>query len=80
MRVIKDRILLTPIKERQVGAIIKPLNGDEPKRGKVLETGSEVVGISKGDVVIHGAFAGTEISEDGIDYLIIKEAEVLAII
>ncbi|HPV57882.1 MAG TPA: co-chaperone GroES, partial [Tenuifilaceae bacterium] len=36
--------------------------------------------VKVGDVVLYGKYAGTEISVDGKDYLIMKQSDVLAII
>jgi len=36
--------------------------------------------VKVGDVVLYGKYAGTEITIDGKDYLIMKESDVLAII
>ena len=39
---------------------------------------SEVVKV--GDVVIYGKYAGTDVSVDGKDYLIMKQSDILAIL
>ena len=36
--------------------------------------------VKKGDVVLYGKYAGTEVSVEGKDYLILRESDVLAIL
>ena len=36
--------------------------------------------VNTGDRVLYGKYAGTEVSLDGDDYLIVKESDVLAVL
>jgi chaperonin GroES len=36
--------------------------------------------VKKGNIVLYGKYAGTEVSVDGNDYLILRESDVLAIL
>ena len=36
--------------------------------------------VTKGDTVLYGKYAGTELKYEGEDYLIMKESDILAII
>ena len=47
--------------------------------GRVNDDGSRVaMDVAVGDVVIYSKFAGTEFEEDGEEYLIMKETDILA--
>ena len=49
--------------------------------GKVLADGKiRELQVKKGDKVLFGKFAGTEVSMDGQDFLILREEEVLGLI
>jgi chaperonin GroES len=36
--------------------------------------------VKKGDVVLYGKYAGTEINIDGKDYLMMKQSDILAVV
>ena len=61
----------------------KPLEGVVAAvgSGRVLENGkTQKLTVKKGDVVFFGPYSGTELSLEGDDYLIVDEAEIIAII
>lgn len=48
--------------------------------GKVLDNGQKVAPeVKAGDKVIFSKYAGNEIKVDGVDYLIVRESDILAI-
>jgi chaperonin GroES len=53
-------------------------------RGKIIAVGNgkpdEPMTVKVGDTVLYGKYAGTELSIDGNDYLIMKESDIYAII
>ena len=53
-------------------------------RGTVVAAGpgkkDEPVTVKVGDTVLYGKYAGTEISIEGSDYLIMRESDILAIV
>ncbi|MES2881407.1 MAG: co-chaperone GroES, partial [Bacteroidota bacterium] len=55
-----------------------------PQRGVVIAAGpgkkDEPVTVKEGDTVLYGKYAGTEISIEGADYLIMRESDILAIV
>ena len=84
---LADRVLIEPAlaEEKTIGGIIIPDTAKEkPQRGKVVAVGSgkkdEPMTVNTGDTVLYGKYAGTEISFDGKDYLIMREADIVAII
>lgn len=85
-----DRILVKPNveEEKSAGGILLPDSAKErPQCGEVIAVGNGKmddgvripIEIKVGDVVIYSKYGGTEYKEDCVDYLILKESDVLAI-
>ena len=84
---LSDRVLIlpNPAEEKTSGGLIIPDTAKEkPLAGKVVAVGpgtSEVkMEVKEGDQVLYGKYAGQEIQVDGVDYLIMKQNDILAII
>jgi chaperonin GroES len=84
---LHDRVIVKPAaaEEKTAGGIIIPDTAKEkPQRGVVVAAGpgkkDEPVTVKAGDTVLYGKYAGTEISMEGIDYLIMRESDILAIV
>jgi chaperonin GroES len=84
---LADRAIVEPsvAEEKTAGGIIIPDTAQEkPQRGKVLAVGNgkpdEPMTVKSGDTVLYGKYAGTEISVEGKDYLIMREADIFAIV
>lgn len=89
---LHDRIIVeaAPKEEKSAGGIILPDNAQEkPQRGKVLAVGPgkrldsgqlAPVGINEGDTVLYGKYGGTEVKVDGVDYVILRAEDVLAVL
>jgi len=83
---LADRVLITPAAaEETVGGIIIPDTAKEkPLRGKVIAVGNgtkdEEMVLKKGDEVLYGKYAGTELEFDGVKYLMMRQSDVLAIV
>ena len=78
-------VLPNPAEEKTAGGLIIPDTAKEkPLAGKVVAVGpgtSEVkMEVKVGDQVLYGKYAGQEIQVDGVDYLIMKQNDILAII
>jgi chaperonin GroES len=92
VRPLHDRILVQRLDEgeQQVGGIIIPDSAKEkPQRGTVIATGDGRVDddgdrvkldVKVGDTILFGKYSGQDIKLDGMEYLIMKEEEVLAAI
>ena len=50
-----------------------------PMEGTVIEAGPECRAVSKGDEVYFGKFHGTDIAYNDIEYLIMRERDLLAV-
>jgi chaperonin GroES len=93
VRPLHDRILVQRLEDKEEksgGGIIIPDSAKEkPQRGKVtavgngktLDDGTRVeLEVKKGDKVLFGKYAGTEVKLDGDEYLILREDDILAVI
>ena len=88
---LHDRVLIKRFesKEQKKGGIIIPDTAKEkPMEGRVIAVGSGrlekgeriPLEIKKGDTVLFGKYAGTEIKIDDVEHVILREDEVLGII
>lgn len=84
---LADRVLVEPAaaEEKTASGIIIPDTAKEkPQKGSIVAIGSgkkdEPLTVKVGDQVLYGKYAGTEISIDGKDYLIMRESDILAVL
>ncbi len=84
---LHDRVIVEPAaaEEKTASGIIIPDSAKEkPQRGVVVAAGpgkkDEPMSVKAGDTVLYGKYAGTEISLEGTDYLIMRESDILAVI
>jgi len=88
---LADRVIIKalPMEEKTKSGIYMPDTAKEkPQEGEVIavgpgkmEKGERVpLDVKVNDRVIYSKYAGTEVKYDGEEYLILKEADILAII
>ncbi len=84
---LADRVLIKPAaaEEKTASGIIIPDTAKEkPQRGEVVAVGpgkkDEPTTVKSGDQVLYGKYSGTEINIEGVDYLIMRESDILAIV
>jgi chaperonin GroES len=87
---LDDRVVVTPLEAEETspgGVILPDAAQEKPQQGKVsaigpgrlLNDGKRApLGVKKGDVVVYGKYAGTDVKVDGKDYKILRENEILA--
>ena len=92
IRPLQDRIIVKRIaeEEKTAGGIIIPDTAKEkPQEGKVTAVGNGKVGedgrvtpldVKRGDKVLFGKYAGTEIKIDGEEHLIMREDDILGVV
>ncbi len=92
LKPLHDRVLVKRLdsEEKTKGGIIIPDSAKEkPLEGKVIAAGDGKVGddgktqklaVKKGDKILFGKYAGTEIKVDGDDMIILREDDILAIV
>ncbi len=84
---LADRVLIQP-SEAEIktsgGIIIPDTAKEKPQKGTVIAVGpgkkDEPLTVKEGDVVLYGKYSGTEITVDGNNYLIMREADIVAIV
>ena len=91
-RPLHDRVVVTRIEaeSKTAGGIIIPDTAKEkPTEGEVIavgpggrdESGKLVpIDLKKGDRVLFGKWSGTEVKIDGVEYLIMKESDIMGVI
>lgn len=92
LKPLGDRVVIEPSKVEAAtspgGIIIPDTAKEKPQQGTVVAAGpgrttddGNVIDmpIKAGQTVIYSKYAGTEYSEDGVDYLIVRENDILAI-
>ena len=84
---LADRVLIKPMEAEQKtasGIIIPDTAKEKPQKGTIIAVGpgtsEEKMEVKPGDVVLYGKYAGTELTIDGVDYLIMKQSDILAAI
>ncbi|MGY6559922.1 MAG: co-chaperone GroES [Nitritalea sp.] len=84
---LADRVLVEPAAAEEKtasGLFIPDTAKEKPQKGTVVAIGNgkkdEPLTVKVGDTVLYGKYSGTELSFDGQDYLIMREADILAII
>ena len=92
VRPLADRILVKRIEEEDVvrgGIIIPDTAKEKPQEGKVVAVGPGRLGedgkrmpmeLKKGNRILMGKYAGTEVKIDGEEHIIMREDDVLAVI
>ena len=91
-RPLHDRVVLTRIdaEEKTAGGIIIPDTAKEkPQQGEVIavglggrdEAGKLIpLDVTVGHRVLFGKWSGTEVKLDGVEYLIMKESDVMGVL
>ena len=91
-RPLQDRVIVKRLKEEETtkGGIIIPDSAKEkPLQGSVVSVGNGRVtedgavrplDVKSGDTILFGKYAGSEIKLDGVEHLIIKEDDILAVV
>ena len=77
-----SRIFISPIEsdEVSVGGIFIPETAREkPKRGKVEAVGKDAKLVSVGDEVLYERYAGNKLVLDHVEYLVVKEDELMGV-
>src|SRR5919109_4153987 len=91
-RPLGDRVLVKRVEEEEKtkgGIIIPDTAQEKPMQGEVIavgpgardETGKiQPLDVKAGDHVLFGKWSGTEVKLDGVDYLIMKESDIMGVL
>lgn len=84
---IADRVVIeaAPAEEKTASGLYIPDTAKEkPQQGTVVAIGAgkkdEPITVKVGDKVLYGKYAGTEITYEGKEYLIMRESDIYAVI
>ncbi|OGS17808.1 MAG: co-chaperone GroES [Elusimicrobia bacterium RIFOXYA2_FULL_50_26] len=92
MKPLADRVLVKPLEQKEVkksGIIIPDTAKEKPQEGEIVAVGKGKVSddgkvialeVKVGDKVLYGKYSGTEVKIDDVEYLILREEDVLGII
>ncbi|HEX5664075.1 MULTISPECIES: co-chaperone GroES [unclassified Lysobacter] len=92
LKPLYDRVVVKPIEADEVtaGGIVIPDNAKEkPTKGEVLAVGEgkaldngsvRAPKVKVGDKVIYGQYSGSAYKLDGVEYKIVREDDILAIV
>jgi chaperonin GroES len=92
IRPLQDRVIVLRIDEEgktKGGIIIPDTAKEKPQEGKIVAVGKGKVGedgkvqpldVKKGDRILFGKYAGTEIKLEGDDHLILREDDILGVL
>jgi len=92
MKPLADRVVIkpSPADEKTKGGIILPDTAKEkPVVGEVVAVGpgkfsddckKVSMEVKVGDKVLYGKYSGTEVTYDGVEYLIMREADIFAVV
>ncbi len=92
LKPLNDRVLVKRLEseEKTAGGLFIPDTAKEkPSKGEVVAVGPGktaddgkqiAMTVKKGDLVLFNKYAGTEVKLDGVDHLVMREDDILAII
>jgi chaperonin GroES len=89
---LEDRVLIKPVEKEtktESGLYLPESAKEKPMQGKIvavgpgklLDNGERVKpAVKKGDTVVFGKYAGTEIEIKGVTHMIMRESELLGVV
>ncbi len=92
IRPLGDRVVVKPMPSEEVtksGIVLPDTAKEKPQQGEVVAVGSgrlldngqrEAIDLKAGDKVLFSKYAGNEIKIDDVEYLILREMDVLGVI
>ncbi len=86
-----DRVVLKQMEAEETtksGIVLPGQAQEKPQQAEVLAVGPGITAEGKeikmevavGDQVIYSKYAGTEVKMDGVEYIIVKQSDILAIV
>lgn len=84
---LADRVIVQQAEadeKTSAGIIIPDSAKEKPQKGTVVAVGpgkkDEPTTLKQGDSILYGKYAGSEITVDGEEYLIMRESDILGVI
>jgi chaperonin GroES len=92
IRPLHDRVIIKRLEEDKTspgGILIPDSAAEKPVRGEVMATGNgkllengsvRPLDVKVGDKVLFGKYSGTEVKVEGVDYLVMREDDIVAVL
>ena len=91
LKPLSDRVVLKSLEAEETtkgGIILTASAQEKPSMAEVVEVGpggvvdvkEVVMTVKKGDKVITGKYSGTEVKVDGVEYTIVRQGDILAVV
>ena len=91
LKPLSDRVVIKAIEAEETtksGIILTAAAKEKPSIAEVVEVGpggmvdgkEVVMTVKKGDKVITSKYAGTEVKLDGVEYSVVRQSDILAIV
>jgi len=93
LKPLGDRVVVKPLEESETrtpsGLVIPDTAKEKPQTGEVIavgpgardEDGNRIpVDVSVGDLVLYSKYGGTEVKHEGVEYLVVSERDILAVV
>ena len=92
LKPLGDRVVVTPTEQEEVtntGIFLPETAKEKPQQGKIIAAGPGArkesgeraeMEVKVDDTVLYARYGGTSIKLEGVEYLILKESDILAII
>lgn len=91
LRPLSDRVIIKAIEAEETtksGIILTAAAKEKPSIAEVVEVGpggmvdgkEVVMTVKKGDKVITSKYAGTEVKLDGVEYSVVRQSDILAVV
>ncbi len=92
LKPLADRVVVKPLDPKEVnqgGIIIPDTAKEKPQEGEVIAVGPgkmldsgerQALEVKEKDRILYGKYSGTEVNIEGIDYLIMRESDILAVL
>jgi len=89
---LEDRVLVEPVEPASMtdsGIYLPEASKEKPVQGRILATGPGKLldngkrarmSVKKGDTIVYGKYAGTEVEIKGAERLILRESDILGVI
>ena len=88
---LSDRVVLKQMEAEETtksGIVLPGQNKEKPQQAEVVAVGpgglvdgkEEEMKVSVGDKVIYSKYAGTEVELDDVEYIIVRQSDILAVI
>jgi chaperonin GroES len=92
LRPLRDKVVVKPSdeEEKSAGGIFLPDTAKKkPQEGKIVAVGAgrmlddgtvKPLSVSVGDTVVYSKYGGTEVTLEGVDYVLLDEDQIYAIV